>query len=283
MAAPVPDDRWQNAAAYERYMGRWSRPLARELLSWLDVPPRSRWLEIGCGTGSLTTAICEHADPESVVACDASDDFVRYCRETLRYTNLTVVAATVDTLPTMPIGFDVVASNLVLNFLPDPVEGLRRMQAVCAPAGRVAACVWDYGEGMEFLRVFWDAAVALDPAARPLHEGSRFPLCTRDALRGAFEFAGLRSVEVEPLTVPTPFADFEDYWAPFVNGPGPAPTYVSSLSEERRARLADRLREQLFGPTQLASRLTARAWAAKAQAGTAGSSESVKGYESRAR
>jgi hypothetical protein len=116
---------------------------------------------------------------------------------------------------------------------------------------------------MEFLRTFWDAAVALRPEAAPLHEGSRFPLCKPDALHAAFSAAGLQSIEVAPLTVPTTFASFHDYWAPFVNGPGPAPTYVSSLSEADQQRLADRLRAVLSHSGNYPVSLNARAWAAK--------------------
>jgi trans-aconitate methyltransferase len=259
----MPSDRWEDAAAYDRFMGRWSRPLASEFVSWLAVPPSAKWLEIGCGTGSLTRAICEESHPESVVACDTAADYVHYCREHLRYPGLTVVSATTDTLPAVPSGYDAVASSLVLNFLPDPAQALVHMREVCAPGGSVAACVWDYAAGMELLRVFWDAAVALDPEAQPLDEGSRFPLCHPDALRSAFAGAGLESVTVAPLTVSTTFASFDDYWAPLLDGPGPAPTYVSSLPEDRKRQLADRLRAQLSGAGDGPIHLRARAWAAR--------------------
>src|SRR5512143_2411695 len=214
--AVMPDDRWQDAAAYERYMGRWSRPLARKFVGRLGIPPGANWLEIGCGTGALTIAICELAAPGAVIACDTSADYVEYCREHLRFPRLEIAAATLEALPELAAGHDAVVSSLVLNFLPEPVAALARMRDACAPGGCVAACVWDYAEGMEFLRLFWDAAVALDPEARALHEGSRFPLCKPGALRSAFRDAGLESVEVAPLTVSTPFGSFDDYWGPFI-------------------------------------------------------------------
>jgi len=116
---------------------------------------------------------------------------------------------------------------------------------------------------MELLRLFWDAAVALDPGARPLHEGSRFPLCNPDALRSAFLAAGFESIEVASLTVPTPFESFEDYWLPIANGPGPAPTYLSTLPGDRRQQLEDRLRAELVGSRDGSIHLSARAWAVK--------------------
>jgi SAM-dependent methyltransferase len=259
----IPSDRWENASAYDRYMGRWSRGLAREFVSWLQVAPSASWLEVGCGTGSLTTAICEHGNPASVLACDTAPDFVSYCRERLHFPSLTVVPAAPESLPAGATGHDAVVSSFVLNFLPGPVAALAQMREACVPGGCVGACVWDYSAGMEFLRIFWDAAVALRPEAAPLHEGSRFPLCNPDALHAAFAAAGLRSIEVAPLTVRTTFASFDDYWAPFLNGPGPAPTYVSSLSEADRQRLADRLRTVLSPSGDYPVPLRARAWAAK--------------------
>lgn len=259
----MPTDRWEGGDAYERYMGRWSRALAPEFVSWLRIPAGARWLEIGCGTGSLTAAICEMAAPSSVLACDTSPDYVRYCRERLSFDVLTVVASQPDRLPPGESGYDAIVSSLVLNFLPDPGAALARMREACAPDGCVAACVWDYSQGMEFLRIFWDAAVALDPAAAALDEGSRFPLCEPAALRAAFGAAGLRSIEVAPLTVPTEFASFEDYWEPFVHGPGPAPTYVSSLSDASRERLAEALRARLAHLGDDPFLLSARAWSAK--------------------
>jgi len=253
-------DRWEDASAYERFMGRWSRALGRELVAALAVRPGASWLEIGCGTGSLTAAICELGAPSSVVACDTAADYVAYCRERVRDPRLEVVEAGAGDLPGRPGGFDAVVSSLVLNFVPQPVEALGRMRDACAPGGCVAACVWDYAEGMEFLRRFWDAAVALDPAAEPLDEGRRFPICRPEALRAAFEAAGLESVEVQPIAVATDFASFEDYWSPFVGGPGPAPTYVATLSAAARGRLEDRLARALEGPRPL--RLSARAWLA---------------------
>ena len=256
-------DRWGNASAYDRFMGRWSRALAREFVTMLGVPPGASWLEIGCGTGSLSAAICEGASPASVIACDTALDFVTYCDEHLHYPGLSVVHVAPGSLPTTASGFDAVVSSLVLNFLPAPVDALAEMRDACSPDGCVAACVWDYADGMEFLRIFWNTAVALDPAAQPLHEGTRFPLCHPEALRAAFEAAGLRSVSVTPITVPTSFSNFDDFWDPFVDGPGPAPTYVSSLSESARQRLAEALRTSLGRSDRSPIHLRARAWAAK--------------------
>lgn len=263
----MPTDRWVDASAYDLFMGRWSRLLAREFVEWLDIPRGAAWLEVGCGTGSLTTAIYEVAAPATLVACDTAQDYVAYCREHLRYDQLTVIPVPPTGYPTRPNGFDAVVSSLVLNFLPSPVGALTQMRDSCALGGRVAACVWDYSHGMQFLRTFWDAAVALDPAAQTLDEGRRFPICTPAPLREAFEKAGLESVQVAPITIATPFTTFDDFWMPFVNGPGPAPTYVASLGQDERQQLADHLAKAL-GPDRPIS-LRARAWAASGVRGAA--------------
>jgi len=254
-------DRWEDASAYERFMGRWSRALARELVPRLGVPEGGAWLEIGCGTGSLTTAICELGTPARLVACDVASDYVAYCRENLRFPALEVVPISPGRLPEHEGGFDAVVSSLVLNFLPSPVDSLAAMRDASRPGGLVAAAVWDYAEGMEFLRIFWDAVSELDPASAPLDEGRRFPICRREPLREAFAAAGLGEVAVEPIEVPTPFASFDDFWAPLVHGPGPAPTYVSTLDDAARIRLEERLRAALS--RRAPAGLRARAWAAR--------------------
>jgi len=154
-------------------------------------------------------------------------------------------------------------SGLVLNFVPDLPGALAEMARVAVPGGTVAAYVWDYAEGMEMLRHFWDAAADLDANAVQLHEGRRFPLCRPAALQTAFEQAGFGDVVVAPLEIPTPFTSFDDYWQPFLGAQGPAPAYVASLSEERRRRLREALRNSLPANSAGAIVLRARAWAVR--------------------
>jgi SAM-dependent methyltransferase len=169
----------------------------------------------------------------------------------------------------IPLGdasVDVVVSALVLNFVPDQRAALVEMARVTRKEGTIAAYVWDYAGRMELMRLFWDAAVELDPAAGTLDEGVRFPMCRPEALEKLFASAELKEVEVKPIDIPTPFADFEDYWRPFLGGQGPAPAYAMSLDETARARLRDRIRERLpTGPDGSIS-LAARAWAVRARA-----------------
>jgi hypothetical protein len=199
------------------------------------------------------------------VATDASPQFIEHVRAALPDRRVRFLTASTDRLPSTASGYDVVASSLVLNFIPDPTGALREMRSLAADDGVVAACVWDYAGEMQFLRRFWDAAVELDPAARQYDEGERFPICSPSGLEAAFREAGFSRVGVEGLHVATRFEDFEDYWIPFVGGPGPAPGYLASLPAERQQDLANRLAATLPRDRDGSITLTARAWAARAE------------------
>src|SRR5262249_28731342 len=140
---------------------------------------------------------------------------------------------------------DVTVSGLVLNFVPDAAAALAEMARATADGGTIAAYVWDYAGRMELMRVFWDAAVDLDPTALRFAEGARFPLRRREALAELFAGAGLDDVDVAAIDIPTVFTDFDDYWQPFLSGQAPAPAYAMSLDEAARARLRERIRERL--------------------------------------
>jgi len=256
-------DQWAAGSTYEDFMGRWSRRLAPRFVSWLRIPPGIDWLDVGCGTGSLARAICDHADPASVTGCDPAGPLVEFAREHDRDPRLSFVLAGVESLPRRPDGYGCVASLLALNFFPDPEAAVHEMRSVATSLATVSACVWDYSDGMQFLRFFWNAAAALDPAARQLDEGRRFPLCRRDALITLFRAGGLDDVQCEPIEIPTPFADFDDYWRPLLGGTGPAPSYVASLDADRRTILARKLQERLRRGPDGTLMLTARAWAVR--------------------
>lgn len=256
-------DRWVAGSIYDEFMGRWSQRLAPLFVSWLTLPPGLHWLDVGCGTGSLAQAICAHAEPASVVGCDPAEPFIEFAREHSRDPRASFVVAGLPGLPRRAEGYGSVTSSLALNFLPDTGGALREMCSVAAPRGTISACVWDYGGGMEFLRRFWDAAASIDPAARELDEGRRFPLCQPDALAELFRAADLRDVRCEPLDIQTTFASFDDYWQPFLGGTGPAPSYVASLDTDRCAALARKLDETLRREPSGAIALNARAWAVR--------------------
>lgn len=259
----VVADVWDNSAAYEAYVGRWSRLIAGAFVRWLALPPDGAWLDFGCGTGALTREILATAQPRHVVGCDRSSTYGSFASGQTDDRRATFVAADLSSLPQIDRGFDAVVSGLVLNFLSAPPEGLAAMAARTRAGGVVAAYVWDYAEGMQMMRLFWDAACALDPAARDLDEGVRFPLCRPAPLQELFEQVGLGTVQVQPLEIATEFRDFDDYWTPFLGGQGPAPGYAISLNSQRRGRLRDLIRSRIPVKADGTITLTARAWAAK--------------------
>ena len=260
MSRTQVSDTWQRGSPYEQYIGRWSRQVAPLFLSWLDQPDGLRWLDVGCGTGALSAAIIDRCAPRSVAGVEPSDGFRQLAEQHLAG-KARVLAGNAAAIPLDAGACDVVASGLVLNFVPDLQAALAEMRRVTAPGGTVAAYVWDYSDGMEITRYFWDAAAALDPAAAPLHEGMRFPLCHPPALQAAFEAAGLAEVKTTPLDLAAKFSGFEDYWQPFLGGQGPAPAYAMSLGEERRAALRARLQSALPAVAGGSIALRARAWA----------------------
>lgn len=256
-------DQWAAGSSYESFMGRWSRRLAPEFVSWLRIPPGVHWLDVGCGTGALADAICCHADPASVVGCDPAAPLVEFAREHSRDGRQSFVVAGAGNLPRRPGGYGSVTSLLALNFLPDADAAVHEMRSVAAPRGTVSACVWDYSDGMLFLRHFWDVATSQDSAALALDEGNRFPLCRHDPLTELFRRTGLADVCCQPIEIRTVFATFDDYWRPFLGGTGPAPSYVASLGADRRATLKRKLEETLRRGPDGTIALTARAWAAR--------------------
>ncbi|MFF6814240.1 class I SAM-dependent methyltransferase [Streptomyces sp. NPDC012403] len=255
-------DVWSAGAAYERYMGRWSRRVAERFGAWLGADDGLRWLDVGCGAGGLTTVVVARCRPRAVVGIDRSEGFVAQARASASSPAHFVVADAMA-LPVRDEACDVVASGLVLNFLPSPAAAVARMARVTRPGGLVAAYVWDYAEGMGFLRRFWDAAIEVDPAAAPLDEGRRFPVCRPEALRAVWAGAGLADVSVVPIEVPTVFTDFADLWDPFRAGQGPAPGYLAALAPAHRERVRDALSAKVPREADGSVALTALAWAVR--------------------
>jgi SAM-dependent methyltransferase len=254
---------WEAGDAYEQYVGRWSSLVARDFLGWLDQAAGLRWLDIGCGTGALSAAIIERCAPTALTGIDSSAGFIATARTRIADARARFEQGDGQALPLPDGTFDIAVSGLVLNFVADPGAMLGEMRRVLRPGATVALYVWDYAGEMQLMRYFWEAAVALDPTARELDEGARFPLCQPDALAKLFRDASLEAVTTVPIDVPTVFRDFDDYWTPFLGGQGPAPGYCMRLSDERRVALRERLRTALPVAADGRIALTARAWAAR--------------------
>jgi SAM-dependent methyltransferase len=263
-ADPARHDVWTGADAYERYIGRWGRQVARVFVPWMGVAPSARWLDVGCGTGALTATILELAEPAAVLGVDPSKAFLARARETLAGPRVSFEVGDAANLPAADGSYDALVAGLVLNFVPDKPAALAEWRRVSRAGGRIGAYVWDYAGQMQLMRHFWEAAAALDDDARGLDESVRSPIARPEALVGAFEAAGLTRVTTRAIDVPTRFADFDDLWQPFLGGQGPAPAYAMSLPATRRDALRDRIRAGLpFGPDGSID-LIARAWAVRA-------------------
>jgi len=259
-----PKDSWASGEDYERYVGRWSRLVAREFLKWLAIPAGSQWLDVGCGTGALSQTILQFAEPAQIKGIDRSESFVALAQVNTQNDRVQFEVGNAEELIADAGTFDAAVSGLVLNFIPQPERAIAEMRRVTRSGGVVAAYVWDYAGRMQMMRHFWDAAIALDPNASELDQGRRFPICQPDALSGLFESAGLHHVEVCPIEVATVFRDFDDYWSPFLGGQGPAPSYLMSLGDERRTVLREHIRAGLPIAPDGSIPLVARAWAVRA-------------------
>jgi SAM-dependent methyltransferase len=256
-------DVWAVGEAYEAYVGRWSRLVARDFIAWLALPAQKQWLDVGCGTGALSQTILACADPASVVGVDPSDGFLERAREQTQDARANFQSGKAEALPLADANVDVAVSGLVLNFIPDPGKAVAEIRRALRPGGTAAVYVWDYAGEMQLMRHFWNAAVTLDPAAMPLDEARRFPICNPDALLALFNGSGFDRVECRSIDVPTIFKDFDDYWSPFLGGQGPAPTYCAALPADQRNNLREKIRAGLPIERNGSIRLVARAFAAR--------------------
>ena len=243
------------ADAYDRFMGRYSVPLAPQLATLADVVVGQRVLDVGCGPGALTTELVGRLGPAAVTAVDPSEPFVAAARE--RHPGVSVERASAEHLPFPDQEFDAALAQLVVHFMADPVAGLREMARVTRKHGFVAACVWDHAGGQGPLSVYWEAARELDPDVIDESElaGSRAGHLTE-----LFEAAGLHEIEETHLAISVEHPTFEEWWEPFRLGVGPAGSYAAGLDPQRQVQLRERCREKLPAAPFV---LTARAWAAR--------------------
>ncbi|VVJ23987.1 Methyltransferase type 11 [Amycolatopsis camponoti] len=256
---------WQTGDAYESYIGRWSRRVAPVFVRRLGVPASRRWLDVGCGTGALTSAVLEAGAPAEVVGVDPSEGFLKTARASVPDPRASFSVADARELPFPDDHFDVVVSGLVLNFVPDPARAAAEIARVTR--GVAAAYLWDLAEGMQLIRHFWEAAAELDPAkVAELDEGRRFTLCRPEPLGRLWTDAGLTGVSVDEIKVPTVFTDFDDYWQPFLGAQGPAPAYLATLPEARRDQIRELLRSRLPTSPDGSIPLSARAWVVRGTA-----------------
>ena len=252
---------WDSGDTYEQYVGRWSRKVATEFLRWLALPRGLAWADVGCGTGALASTILTICEPSSVCGIDSSEAFVSQARQRIRDPRARFESGDATHLPWDSAVWDVTVSGLVLNFVRDHESMTREMARVTRRGGWVAAYVWDYAGGMQMMRHFWDAAIAVSPGDAKLDQAERFPLCRAGPLQALFERTELKSVTVRAIDIPTVFQNFDDYWNPFLGRTGAAPTYLASVGGEVRERIRLYLKSRLASTQDGPIELSARAWA----------------------
>jgi len=240
--------------AYDRFMGRYSRPLAPAFADFAAVDSGQRVLDVGCGSGVLTEVLARRVGADHVSGVDPSP-LLEACAE--RVPGADLKPGWAEALPWPDDSFDAAIAQLVIHFMEDPAEGVGEMARVTRPGGTVAACSWDFGGGMEVLRIYWEAARELD------HDlsGER-AFGKLEELEALWRELGFDDVEAGPLEVSTEYQDFDELWSSFLLGVGPAGQYVVSLPPERRDALRSEYWRRLGEPTGSIP-LRARAWAAR--------------------
>jgi SAM-dependent methyltransferase len=257
------EESWNAAHAYEQYVGRWSRLVAARFWHWLALSPGLAWADVGCGTGALVSTILTLDMPTSISGIDSSKGFVSQARERIRDPRAKFLIGDATQLPWVASNWDVAVSGLVLNFVQDPDAMTREMKRVTKLGSWVAMYVWDYAGGMQMMRHFWDAAIAVSPNDAKLDQAERFPLCQPGPLKALFERNQLKSVTVQALDVTTVFQNFDDYWRPFLGKTGPAPTYLAAVSDDVREQIRTTLESRLAPKRDRPIELSARAWAVR--------------------
>lgn len=232
--------------AYDRYMGRWSRRLAPLFVEFAGVRAGDAVLDVGCGIGAVSIEAAKVAGPGQVVGVDKSPAYVAAASsQAPRDAGVRFETGEAMSLSFDNASFDRTLSALVLNFVPNGAQAASEMRRVTRPGGVAAAAVWDYGGGMEMLRVFWDEAVAIDPHLEPRDE-RHLPLCREGDLTTLWMAAGFDKVVSSSIEIDMPFASFDDYWDPFLLGQGPAGACVAGMDEATRTKLAAALRRRLL-------------------------------------
>ncbi len=250
------------AEAYEGYIGRWSRGVAADFLSWLAIPPQVAWFDVACGTGALAQTVVSTCAPERVDASDPDHLRIAFARRNSPDFGVSFAVGDATHIAAPDATYGAVICGLGFPAISDTAGALAEFIRVTKPAGTVGAYVWDFDGEMQLLRYFWNEAAELEPGAEE-SDDERFAICRPERLRVAWQRAGLSAVETCALDTRAHFCDFDDFWRPFLSGDAPAQAYVQSLDGRRRALLRERLRSKLPIAADGSIALVTRAWAVK--------------------
>ncbi|PVG80951.1 SAM-dependent methyltransferase [Nocardioides gansuensis] len=247
-----------DGTAYDRFMGRYSEPLADQFVEWARVRPGMKALDVGCGPGALTARLVDRLGADAVTAVDPSPSFLASLQE--RLPGVDARRAGAEAVPFHDDTFDVVTAQLVVHFMKDALAGFEEMTRVAVPGGTVSACTWDLAGDRSPISPLWRAVRDLDPSVKG---EEKLPGTDRGELGELARSAGLTDVEESELAVIVTHPSFEEWWEPYTLGVGPSGDYVVSLDEEHRAALRERCRE-LLPPAPF--QLEAVAWTVRGRA-----------------
>jgi SAM-dependent methyltransferase len=233
--------RFDDGAAYERYMGEWSRLAGETFLDWLDPKPGLRWLDVGCGNGAFTEMLVGRCAPASVQGVDPSEGQLAYARMRPASRVAHFHQGDAMALPFPDDAFDAAVMPLVLFFVPDPAKGVDEMARVVSAGGAVTAYAWDMeGGGFPYEALHAEVrGMGVEVPTPPSPGASRI-----DAMRDLWGGAGLEAVETREITVRRTFNDFDDYWATVLGGPSVGPQ-LAAMSPDDLALLRARMRALL--------------------------------------
>jgi ubiquinone/menaquinone biosynthesis C-methylase UbiE len=254
---------FDDSAAYERAMGRWSRAVARVFLEWLAPPENARWLDVGCGTGILSHVLLELCAPAAVVGVDSAAPQVEQALRGPAAGRASFEMADACALPFPDTSFDIVASALVLNFIAEQRRALAEMRRVVRAGGAVAAYVWDFAEELSPSGPLRRGMRRLGRPAPPIPGTAESGL---EALEGLFREAGLGRIETRTFDVCLAYESFEDFWQAQTPGYTPTTKVIAAMSEGDRTRLKRVVRDQLPAAPGGVIEYFARANAVKARA-----------------
>lgn len=256
---------FETAEAYEVTMGRWSRQLAPVFLEFVGVRDGERVLDVGCGTGALSSALASMTRAAKIVGIDPSAAFIQAARSQITDPRVTIELGDAQNLPYADASFDRSLALLIVNFIPDAPKAAKEMRRVTKSGGVVATTMWDRSRANELQQCLWNAAIAIDPTVNQ-SSGGRRSYGSAEALSGLLTGAGLTDIEVADLTMPCQFSSFDELWQRYLVGSGAGPTgvYVAGLTEDRREAVKQRLRQDVLrGDTDGPFTLRAKAWAVR--------------------